>query len=282
MDGLKITIHPLFFIFGLYFALTGKVFSFIAFTLTAGIHEYGHYVQSIKLGYKLNKITLMPYGAIISGDLDGLLYKDECKIALAGPFINGVIALCFIAVWWFAPSLYAYTELIVMANASICFINLLPAYPLDGGRFLYATLCLFLARKTAIRIVKFMGFLLATGLLALFIYSCFVGVNFTILFFSLFMYVGVFVNSEGNRYVKIYSSFSISLKKPTLIKRYAVPSSAFVKDLYAIVGGDYFYEITIYNNNKKIAVLSGEKLLNLLTNSSAYITLLEALNDKAE
>ena len=100
MAGLKFSIHPLFLAFGIYFAFTGKVFSFIIYTLSAVIHEVGHYNQSEKLGYGLKKIVLMPYGALIQGDLDGVRYKDECKIALAGPLYNFLIAIFFIAFWW--------------------------------------------------------------------------------------------------------------------------------------------------------------------------------------
>lgn len=278
MARLKVSIHPLFFIFGLYFALIGKVFSFLTFTITAGIHEYGHFLASEKAGYKLNKITLMPYGAIISGDLTGLSYKDECKISLAGPLTNVIIALFCVALWWFIPEIYPYTELIVLANASIAIVNLLPAYPLDGGRFLYATLCLFIKRKTARIIVKSLGFLLALSLLGLFIYSCFTTFNLTLLFFSLFIFFGVAFQSEANRYVKVYSDFSIDLSKPKQVKRVAVSGDSMVKDLYSLLSGDYYYEISVFCGSKKTAILSGEKLINLITYSSGYIKIKDAIN----
>ena len=278
MASIKVTIHPLFFIFGLYFAIIGKVFSFLVFTLTAALHEFGHYLASERAGYKLNTITLMPYGAVISGDLTGLTYIDECKIALAGPITNGVIALLCVALWWFVPDIYPYTELIVLANASIAIVNLLPAYPLDGGRFLYATLCLIIKRKTARIIVKGLGVTLSAILLALFIYSCFTTFNITILFFSLFILFGVFFQSKGNRYVKIYNNFSLDLTKPKQIKRVAVSSSALIKDLYVVLSGEYYYEIIVFTSNKKVAVISGEKLINLITNFSAYTKIKDALN----
>lgn len=59
---IRLGIHPLFFVFGIYFALTGKVFLFLVYTLTALVHEYGHAVCAERLGYKMNKISLMPYG----------------------------------------------------------------------------------------------------------------------------------------------------------------------------------------------------------------------------
>jgi stage IV sporulation protein FB len=278
MAGLKLSIHPLFFIFGLYFALTGKVFSFIIFTLTACIHEYGHYLQSEKCGYKLNKITLMPYGAILSGDLSNLKYVDECKIALAGPITNCFIALTFVALWWFIPDIYPYTELIVMANASIAIVNLIPAYPLDGGRFLNATLSLFLKRKTAKKIVKTIGVLLSLFLLALFIYSCFSRVNLSLLFFALFAFIGAVSENEKNRYIKIYDSYVFDLKTPKRIVKIAVDCNNEVKALYPYITGDNLYEVTVYCGSKKVAVLGAEKLYDLLTKVSGYESLRKVLN----
>ena len=279
MACLKVSVHPLFFIFGIYFALTGKVFSFLAFTLTACIHEYGHYLASIKFGYELNKITLMPYGAIITGDITGLKYKHECYIALAGPLTNAIIALFFVALWWFIPEVYAYTELIVVANASLAIINLLPAYPLDGGRFLNATLSLLIGRKKAKIIVKSLGFLLATALLILFIYSCFTAFNLTILFFSVFAYIGVFSENDANSYVKAYDTFKIDLTTPKQVKKIAVDGDMEVRKLYPLLSGDYYYELVVFSGGKKLAVISGEKLINLLSLSNGYDKIKNAVNN---
>ena len=80
MDGLKLSVHPLFYAFGLYYAVTGKILAFIIYTLSAVIHEIGHSVVASKSGYRLNRITLMPFGAVVKGDIDGLKLKDEIKM----------------------------------------------------------------------------------------------------------------------------------------------------------------------------------------------------------
>lgn len=271
MVNLKITIHPLFFIFGLYFALIGKVFSFIIFTLVAIIHELGHFFASLKLGYKLNKITLLPFGAIIKGDVLDLKYIDECKIALGGPLLNIITAIFFTALWWFIPSLYAYTDLIVLASLSIAFINMLPCYPLDGGRFLFATLSLKLSRKKAKFIVNLLGITFSLFLLVLFIISIFNTINFSILFFSLFMLVGVFGGTKENAYVKAYSNLNYSLPKKPLIKRQIVVNgNLLVKDLFPLLDNNYYYEIKVLLDDENFYVLQGSKLFDLLTNSSVY------------
>ncbi len=278
MVDLKFTIHPLFFIFGLYFAFIGKVFSFLIYTLVAVMHELGHFFASSKLGYKLNKITLMPYGAIIKGDVSNLKYKDECKIALAGPFINLTTALVFVSLWWFIPEIYAFTDLIVYASVSLAIINLLPCYPLDGGRFLFATLALFLSRKKAKLIVKILGLIFASLLLILFIYSLFTVPNISILFFSLFMFFGVFGGSNQNSYIRSYVDYSARLdKKPKVVKKIAINEDNLVKDLFTLIDNNFYYEIIIIFNSGYTITLNHNEVLSLLLEDNIYLPIKESL-----
>ncbi len=270
MAGLKFTVHPLFIIFGIYFAFTGKVFSFIIYTLSAVIHEIGHYVQSEKLGYGLKKIVLMPYGALIKGDFDEVKYKDELLISLAGPFFNFCIAVFFVALWWIFPETYPYTELIVTANFALLLINLLPCYPLDGGRCLLATLSLFMKRKTAKIIVKTLGVLLSLLLMALFVYSLFSTPNYTILFFSLFMLTGAVSKSKNSEYIKIYSNLSYKKSpRPQTVKTLIVSGELEIKKLYPILDGEYYYQIVIDIDDQR-KVLEGENLYSVISTSSPY------------
>ena len=270
MDKLKIKIHPLFIAFGIYFAFTGKVFSFIIYSLSALLHELGHYLYSEKLGYALKNIVLMPYGAIISGDIYDLKYKDEILISLAGPFINLIISVFFVALWWVFPETYPYTELIVTANFSLFLINLLPCYPLDGGRFLLATLSLFLKRTTAKKIVKILGGVLGLTLTALFIYSLFISPNFTLLFFSLFIFVGAFSQAKNSDYVRIYSNLNYKKQFSVLpVKSYFVNGEVEIKKLYPLLNGEYYYKIEV-SIGDKTQLLQGEELYKIISTLSPY------------
>ena len=281
MVRLKFSLHPLFIIFGIYFAITGKVFSFLVYTICAALHELGHYAQSEKLGYALNKIVLMPYGAIIKGDNLNIRYKDEILIALAGPLYNFVIATFFVALWWVFPNVYPYTDIIVTANFSLAVINLLPCYPLDGGRFLIATLSLIISRKMAIMIVKILGVLLSCVLLALFIYSIFTKVNFTLLFFSAFMLVGALGRQKDSEYVKIYSNLTYKkTTRPTVVKRLIISGESEVKSLYKLLNGEYYYEVVIDGKFSK-TVLEGESLYRLISTAPPYDKLENAIKKES-
>ena len=108
MGRIKFTVHPLFVIFGLYFAVKGKVFSFLIFTISALIHELGHAITADRLGYRLKRVVLMPYGAVIKGDNVEMDYRDEIKIALSGPLLSLMIAGLFVSLWWLVPTAYPW------------------------------------------------------------------------------------------------------------------------------------------------------------------------------
>ena len=279
MAQLKFKVHPLFFIFGIYFALMGKVFYFLVYVLTAVLHEFGHYLASEKLGYKLNVITLLPFGAVITGDLDGLTYKDECFISICGPLANFITAIIFVALWWFVPDAYAYTDVVVVANFSVAIVNLLPAYPLDGGRFLYATLRLFLKRKTAKIIVVVIGIGLSLLLFTLFIISIFNEINLTLLFFSLFIFVGATSKGKQNAYIRLYSDLSFKIdKKIKPVKRLVVSKNVKLKNLFTVIDGNSYYIIDIVDDGGNLLKsYSGEEVYNLLINSSIYSTVSDAI-----
>ena len=121
------TIHPLFLLFGVFYALTGRFFLFLTYTLTAVMHEFAHAAAAARVGYRLRRIVLMPYGAIIRGDLEGISFKDEIFVALAGPLANAAAALGFIALWWLFPDAYPYTDTAAFASLGIAAVNVQPA-----------------------------------------------------------------------------------------------------------------------------------------------------------
>lgn len=271
MERLKIRLHPLFILFGIYFAFTGKVFSFLAITLSALLHEGGHYIVSSSMGYELNRITLMPYGAVLSGYAGDVTIKDEIKIAVAGPAVSGFLAIFFTALWWLFPSAYPFTDLAGKTNAALFFVNLIPAYPLDGGRVLYALASLKTGRKKGLKIAKIVTISISAALLLLFIYSCFHGINLTIAVFSVFLISGLFGFKKGD-YVSVYENFSVDkIKRPKVVRRAAVSENAKLKTLYSIVDKDYFYEITVVDGGGKATVkLSGDDLFKTLVAGKYY------------
>ena len=265
MGRIKLKIHPLFYLLGLYYAFANKLLLFVVCTLTAVIHELGHSLVAGDRGYRLNKITLMPFGAVVSGESSELNFKDELIIALAGPLTNLLVAIFFIAFWWIFPESYPYTELAVNANLSMALINCIPAYPLDGGRILSAFLSIKSGRKRAIFICKLLGIIFSIILLCLFILSIFNSINISILFFALFIFFGAISREKDIVYLKIYKGISAKrLSKGVIVKRFAVDKSTTVKRLLTLLDDDCINEVDIYDNERCVYTLKPEKIKKIM------------------
>ncbi len=272
MKGLKISVHPLFIILGIYFAVTGRVFSFLAYSFSCIVHELGHSIVAEKSGYKLKKLTLMPYGAVIKGDIKGINLKDEIKVVIAGPLVNLCVALFLVGVWWLFPDVYPYTDLAVISSASLFIVNLIPAYPLDGGRLLLLILTEKMQRKKAERVVKFVGVIIAVMLLGLFVFSLFSTPNVTIILFVLFLVAGLFDGNKDNSYVRIRDVYSAkNLCKGKEIKSIGVSKDFTVKELYSILDKGQIYFVFVFDQSGKlIKVLSPDDVKNAIENKGLY------------
>ena len=114
-----IRLHPAFIAVGVWFCFTGNLFPFFLSCIVAIQHECAHAFAASKLGYKLNKIVLMPYGAVIDGDLRDISLKDEIVVAICGPLCNLLTAGLFAALWWFYPITYAFTDTACFSSLAI-------------------------------------------------------------------------------------------------------------------------------------------------------------------
>ena len=279
MAGIKLSIHPLFFVLGFFYAITGQIFIFIICTATAVVHELGHSFVSANLGYRLNKITLMPFGAVVVGDIEGLKFSDQTKIALAGPIINIAVSLFFVALWWIYPNCYAYTDVVVYSNLSMALVNLLPIYPLDGGRIVFCFLAQRVGYDRAFTISKIVGGAFSSVLFLVFIFGLIVReVNFSLLFFSLFVCFGTFSRERENKYIKIFSTLSSqNLKRGMPLITHAVDKDVTIKRLMAILDVRAINQVVVYGNGKKLTSLSQERIEEIVKNGKIYSKLSEFL-----
>ena len=168
---MKITVHPLFIALGIASAIFGGFPVFIIYALTALLHECGHIFCARRLGYACSKISLMPYGAAALCDTEGISAIDEIKLALSGPLVNALICVGCAGLWWFFPVTYAFTDTVFSASAVMLAINLLPAYPLDGGRAARCLLKLFLKEKTAKIALRVVSVVLSVAFVFIFFFA---------------------------------------------------------------------------------------------------------------
>ena len=131
------------FIFLILFYFTKQIEIYALIMIFAIIHELGHLVAGILMGMKPEKIELMPFGLSVSFKININEYNKKIKkgnnletkkilIALAGPLTN----LIMILITYRLKIDIIKSMLIIYTNSLIMIFNLLPIYPLDGGRIL--------------------------------------------------------------------------------------------------------------------------------------------------
>jgi Zn-dependent protease/CBS domain-containing protein len=108
-------------------------------------HEFGHALVARRAGIEIEEIDLWLLGGVSRMRGEAHEPQDELRYALAGPAVTAVIAVCFGMVYLLLPSstpavIRALVEYQVLVNALILVFNMLPAFPLDGGRVLRSLL----------------------------------------------------------------------------------------------------------------------------------------------
>ena len=282
----RLTVHPLFLLFGAWHAVTGELFSFLTVTACALLHELAHAAAAAKIGFAATEIVLMPYGATLTADLDGACAKDEIFIALAGPFCNLATAVLFLALWWCFPALYPYTETAFTASLSLALCNLLPALPLDGGRVVHrALISLFNAhlpptnsKKLSLNICRAITLsLCGLGVLAFTVLALRGQWSFSLVTFSLFLAVGAFPHKKP-AFIKLQFSQSEALKRGLPLRQIAVSSSCTVKQALAFLSSDAYLLLHVYDEAEHfLGTLTQNELSEFFQRTHLYATLGESL-----
>lgn len=156
------------FLFLFLFLLTSQFEIYIVLMIFAIIHELGHLIAGLMLKFKPEEIRLTPVGLRIQFKASDEEYKIEnaksytikkAIIALAGPLTNLLIATITVVMAKLnlsTQNMYIYL-LIVYANFLIAIFNLIPIYPMDGGRAVKEILKLVYGNKKAYKITYFLS-----------------------------------------------------------------------------------------------------------------------------
>lgn len=192
------------FIFVLFFCLTGELKTYLLLMIFAFLHECGHILCGIILGFKVQKLEILPIGFGISFRVDtknynkkilngNLLALKKIFIALAGPLVNLSLIILFIFIEYI---LKIEIHTLIYINILIFTFNMLSIYPLDGGRILKNILHIFFGKISALQITDNISKVMAILLTCLTIFISIIFKNISYIFVLIYIWIVVIKSSK--------------------------------------------------------------------------------------
>jgi Zn-dependent protease len=236
------------------------------------LHELGHALTARRFGIATRDITLLPIGGVARLERMPSQPGQELLVAVAGPAVNVLIAGMLYVILAATGGMRPIAELAVVGgsflpqllwvNLFIVGFNLLPAFPMDGGRMLRALLAFRLPYARATRIAAGAGQIMAV----LFGFLGLMGTNPFLLFIALFVYLGAQAEAQQ---VELRLAFGgVTVAQAMMTRFTALPATATL--------GDAAEELLAGAQQDFPIVADGGRLLGLLSRS----TLVQQLRER--
>lgn len=232
ISGIKIKIHWTFFFLiawivfdelkrgGSSESILFNIAFVLAVFLCVVLHELGHALTAKRFGVKTEKITLLPIGGMASFDKMPESPKQEFLIVIAGPLVNIVIA---ILLYFIVPVKELFNEsftdaygifasfsfqnflfFLFIVNVGLVVFNMIPAFPMDGGRLLRALLAMKINRAKATQIASGIGqFIAVVFLLIGLLYNPF------LIFIALFIFLGAYGENQMVQHIELLKGHTV-------------------------------------------------------------------------
>jgi Zn-dependent protease len=246
------------------------------------LHEFGHALTAQHFGIGTRDITLLPIGGVASLERMPEEPRQEFLITVAGPLVNlAIAALGFIVIaamgisMFFSDAMLAAGSwssvlmFIVGANLLLFLFNLIPAFPMDGGRILRSLLSMRMPREKATRIAAGLGRALAVvfgvyGLLNGQIFLALIGV---FIFFA--------AGAEARNVQQQSMLRGIRVREVMRTRFWSMPAQATVQQAIndLLAGGDRV--LVVMENDRFIGLLQRDDLMQAVAEGRADATLRE-------
>ena len=162
------------------------------------LHEFGHSLVAMRYGYHIESITLWLFGGVARFTEMPENWKQEFTIAVAGPVVSvalGVVSYAaFLVVPGALPTVQFVLAYLALTNVALAVFNMLPGFPMDGGRVLRALLARRRPHARATRIAAEVGKLFAVVLAIVGLFA-----NLFLVALAFFIYIGA--SSEAQQTV---------------------------------------------------------------------------------
>jgi Zn-dependent protease len=108
------------------------------------LHEVGHAVTARRAGIGVRRVVLFLFGGFTELEVEDASPDDDLAVATAGPVVSGALAVVFWAIGLLLPAgeIARVMRMLALVNGGVAVFNLMPGFPLDGGRMVRAMLVL--------------------------------------------------------------------------------------------------------------------------------------------
>ncbi|MFD1038615.1 site-2 protease family protein [Virgibacillus byunsanensis] len=181
----SIHIHPILLVFVLISFLTGTFVELFIIISIVLFHELGHYYMASLFRWRIKSIMLWVFGGVMDTDEHGTRpLREEALVTMAGPFQHVIIYVVLLLLQTLELLQPSVLELAFHYNSIILLFNLLPIWPLDGGKFLLTGLSMLFPYKKAYHTVIIFSIItsLAFLILQLFLFPFTLSAFFIVLF----------------------------------------------------------------------------------------------------
>jgi Zn-dependent protease/predicted transcriptional regulator len=269
-SGAEQTLWSILFILTLFFCVT--------------LHEFGHALAAKNFGIKTKDITLLPIGGLARLESMPEKPREELIVAISGPLVNvAIVAALYPLVHYTTDIESSLKELtavngqnflfnLMFINIWLAIFNLIPAFPMDGGRVLRALLALKLDRVKATAIAAKIGQLLAIGFVIVGFYS-----NPFLIFIGIFIFFGA--KSEAD-YTQNKSFLEGYFVRDVIMKHYqTLETTDTIEQAVNMLLNGQNKSFLVIENEKIVGTLNRDEIIRAL-NSSNKQTLIHTVMNK--
>lgn len=243
------------------------------------VHELGHALVARRYGIRTRDIMLLPVGGIASLERTPDKPSQELAVALVGPAINLAIA----AVFWIGIEIFggttrlsevtsisgAIATQLMWINVGLAVFNLLPAFPMDGGRALRALLAMRLGHERATNIAAALGKILAV---ALGIFGLFY--NPLLVIIALVVWMGA---TQERALVQLKSAITGVPVSAAMLRRVeAVSSDQPLEDAAALLLRGGLNQLPVIDHGKAVGVITRSDVATALAHAGPDATVASA------
>jgi len=245
------------------------------------LHELGHALIALSFGIKAHNILLLPIGGVASIEKFPSNPKQEVFISASGPLVNISIALVlyFLVLRHQNIPDFSFTSFslslnflynLFLANIALAAFNLIPAFPMDGGRILRALLGFRINHISATNITGIIGKIIAIVFIGLGI----ILVNFSLPLIGLFI---IFSADTEKYYLHIQSMIKgIKIKEVAIQGYFGLSANLTVKEAAGILMNNFNKYFILTENARPIASLKRMDIISALAEKK-YDSILKSL-----